>query len=72
MTNRAVQAIPVHDQTRLRSDLRQVQLLLESGLPVVAEDRLYPGTPVKITGGSLEGLQGILPKGPATSVSSSR
>ena len=61
-TRRVVRAIDVIDQQRLWSDLRQVHQLLASGVPVSAEDRLGPGSPVEIQSGPLMGLRGVIVK----------
>lgn len=61
-SNRVAHAIEVHDQARLWEDLRQVDRLLGSGVPVAAEARLAPGTPVEITTGPLAGLCGTVVK----------
>ena len=47
---------------RMWSDLRQIHQLMVSGLPMQAEDRLEPGSPVKIQIGPLAGLQGVIIK----------
>jgi transcription antitermination factor NusG len=59
-SNRIAHAIPVYDQARLWDDLRQVDRLLGTGVPVAAEARLAPGTPVEITTGPLAGLCGTV------------
>jgi transcriptional antiterminator RfaH len=61
-SNRVAHAIEVHDQGRLWDDLRQVDRLLGSGVPVATETRLSPGTPVEITTGPLAGLYGTVLK----------
>jgi transcription antitermination factor NusG len=61
-TNRVVQAIRVVNQERLWQDLRQVQLLIASGEPVVPEDKLGPGVEVEIRHGPLAGLKGKIVK----------
>lgn len=57
-TNRVVRCLPVADQDTLWNDLRQVHHLLSSGLPVVTESRLVPGTPVEVISGPLKGVTG--------------
>lgn len=57
-SNRIAHAIEVHDQPRLWDDLRQVDRLLGTGVPVTAESQLAPGTRVEITTGPLAGLCG--------------
>jgi len=59
-TDRVVHAIEVHDQPKLWTDLRQIEQLIATGAPVTPEAQLAPGTPVEITSGPLEGLQGII------------
>jgi transcriptional antiterminator RfaH len=59
-SNRIVHSLVVHDQARLWADLRQIDRLLGAGLPVAAETRLAPGTPVEITTGPLAGLCGTV------------
>jgi transcriptional antiterminator RfaH len=59
-TRRVATVIEVSDQAKLWSDLRQVHRLMGSGLPVTAEDRLTPGTPVHIREGPLMGLRGVI------------
>jgi len=61
-SNRVAHAIEVHDQCRLWEDLRQVDRLLGSGMPVATETRIAPGTPVEITTGPLAGLCGTVVK----------
>jgi transcriptional antiterminator RfaH len=50
----------VEDQQQLHKDLAAVLHLIESGSPLTAEDKLEPGDPVVITGGSLAGMEGII------------
>lgn len=59
-TNRVVHAIDVADGERLRSDLRQVQQLIESGEPLTVESRLKPGRRVRIRTGSMAGMEGTV------------
>jgi transcriptional antiterminator RfaH len=59
-TNRVVRCLPVADQEGLWNDLKQVHLLLSSGLPVTPEPRLRPGTPVEVVSGPLRGVTGIV------------
>jgi transcriptional antiterminator RfaH len=59
-SNRVAHALAVHEQARLWNDLRQIDRLLGAGLPVAAETRLAPGTPVEITTGPLAGLFGTV------------
>jgi transcriptional antiterminator RfaH len=57
-TKRIVQSLVVNDQETLWRDLRQVQRLIGSGMPVTPEDRLHPGALVEIRSGPLAGLKG--------------
>ena len=59
-TRRVVRAIPAPGQDALWRDLRQIHLLLESGLLVTPEERLAPGTPVEIRSGPLTGMRGTV------------
>ena len=59
-TNLVVQTLPVADQPRLRSDLQAVRRVLESRQNVTPEQRLQPGTPVRIVAGALAGLTGVV------------
>jgi transcriptional antiterminator RfaH len=59
-TNLVVQTLPVADQPRLRSDLQAVRRILESRQNVTPEERLQPGTPVRIVAGPLAGLTGVV------------
>jgi transcription antitermination factor NusG len=51
-------SIQVSDQYRLHVDLSRVFQLMNTGMPLVPEDRILPGTPVEIIAGPLEGLTG--------------
>jgi len=57
-TDRVVNTLPVVDRVELLRDLRQIDQLLASGLPVESESKLEPGTPVEITTGPLAGMRG--------------
>jgi transcriptional antiterminator RfaH len=59
-SNRIVNALEVSDRPRLWDDLRQIDRLLGTGLPVSDEMILAPGTPVEITTGPLAGLCGTV------------
>jgi transcriptional antiterminator RfaH len=59
-TNLVVQTLPVSDQLRLRSDLQAVHRILETRQKVTPEERLQPGTPVRIVAGPLAGLEGVV------------
>ena len=57
-TQRIVRSIQVSDQNQLWCDLAQIHRLIHSGVPIVPEDRLSPGTLVEIRSGPLAGLRG--------------
>jgi transcription termination/antitermination protein NusG len=57
-TNLVAHAIPVVDQQQLQTDLSQLYRLIESEAAVTPEDRLAPGSPVRIVHGPLAGLEG--------------
>lgn len=59
-TDRVVHSLEVHDQTKLWTDLRQIEQLVATGAVVTPESQLTPGTPVEISTGPLEGLQGTI------------
>jgi transcription antitermination factor NusG len=59
-SNRVVHSLPVIDQSQLWDDLRQINQMLGTGLPISAESRFAPGTPVEITTGPLAGLCGTV------------
>ncbi len=59
-TRRVVRSLAVPQQARFQEDLSRVRQLLLAGLPVRPEDRLVPGTTVKIRSGPLAGLRGVI------------
>jgi transcriptional antiterminator RfaH len=59
-TNLVAQTLPVADQPRLASDLQAVRRILETRQKVTPEERLLPGTPVRIIAGPLAGLTGVV------------
>lgn len=58
--DRLVNVLRVDDQANLDRDLRQIQRMLSSGLPVMAEPSYPVGTPIRITSGPLQGLIGVV------------
>jgi transcriptional antiterminator RfaH len=63
-TNLIANVLPVPDQGRLYSDLRRVHHLIATESALTPEERLEPGTPVRITAGTFAGLDGkILRRG---------
>jgi transcriptional antiterminator RfaH len=59
-TKRTVQRIAVEDPEQLRTDLAQLQSLIELGTPLTLEARLEPGRRVRIRHGALEGFEGTV------------
>jgi transcription antitermination factor NusG len=59
-TNRIANCIHVEDQTGLDRDLSRINASLNSGLPMLPEERIQPGTPAEIVNGPLAGHQGII------------
>jgi transcriptional antiterminator RfaH len=59
-TNCVSRWLVVPDQRELTRDLRQVRRLIESGAPLLPEQRMGPGTPVAIASGPLAGLEGTI------------
>jgi transcription antitermination factor NusG len=59
-TRRAARHLDVLDQDKLWRDLRQVQRLIATGLPIRPELALVPGAHVAITTGPLAGLRGVI------------
>ncbi len=61
-TNRISTMLPVPDQEQLLHDLQQVQKLIEAEAPLTIESRLDSGRLVRIRGGSMAGLEGMVLK----------
>jgi transcriptional antiterminator RfaH len=59
-TNRVSQLIKVYDPQPLVADLRGIQHLLESDVPLALECRLQPGRRVRVTSGPFMGLEGTV------------
>jgi transcriptional antiterminator RfaH len=57
-TNLVVNVLPVEDQAQLHADLARVYHLITTGAVLSPEDRVQPGTRVRITNGALAGLEG--------------
>lgn len=55
-----VTRIPIRDQSLFCGDLERVHRLLQAGVPVTPEERLEPGTMVRVCRGALTGLTGTL------------
>jgi transcription antitermination factor NusG len=63
-TNLVVNVLREADQGQLEADLRRVNRLMNSGLALSPEERLAPGTVVRLTAGPFKGLEGkILRRG---------
>ena len=58
--NRLVSVLEVSDQGSLERDLRQIQKMLSSGLPVQPEPAVPVGSRVRITTGPLTGIEGTV------------
>jgi transcription antitermination factor NusG len=58
--NRLVTILEVKDQPSLDRDLRQIQTMLSSGLPVQPEASVPVGARVRITTGPLTGIEGTV------------
>jgi transcription antitermination factor NusG len=59
-TNLVVHVLSVPNQSELFDDLKRINQVIESGLPMAPEERLQPGMPVAIVDGPLAGLQGTV------------
>lgn len=60
MTHRAAHVIPVVDQERIKQDLRQVYMVVESEEPVDLYPSLRRGRRCRVIGGGLKGLEGVV------------
>lgn len=61
-TNLISKTIEVSDGLQLTHDLRQIQRLTQSGIPLSIEANLQPGCKVRIKSGPLAGVEGIILK----------
>lgn len=61
-TNRISRIFPVVDQSRLWTDLRSINELIASDMPLAIERRIETGQHVRIKNGSLRGLEGVVVK----------
>lgn len=59
-TNQIAQVLVVPDQRELFSELQRIKLLLDTRLKLTPEQRLQPGTKVRIVAGALAGLTGVV------------
>ncbi len=61
-TNCVSRCLDVDDSAELVRDLRQVQRLIQSKVPLTPESRIRPGMRVRIRSGSLAGTEGVVVK----------
>jgi transcription antitermination factor NusG len=61
-TNLVSRCLEVPDPEELLHDLRQVYQLVQSDAPLTPEDRIEPGTRIRVRTGSLMGLEGTVLK----------
>ena len=61
-TNLISKTIEVADGRQLIQDLRQIQRLIQLGLPLSVDARLVPGCKVRIKSGPLSGVEGTILK----------
>ncbi|HJN65595.1 MAG: transcription termination/antitermination NusG family protein [Pirellulales bacterium] len=59
-TNCVSRCLPVPDSVQLVHDLHQIQKLVQSDVPLTPEERIEPGSRVRIRSGSLMGLEGFV------------
>jgi transcriptional antiterminator RfaH len=59
-TNCISKTLTVTDGEALSADLRQIRRLILSNVPLTPEARIQPGTPVRVRGGPLAGVEGIV------------
>jgi transcriptional antiterminator RfaH len=59
-TNRVAQAWAATEVEGMTRDLRQIQTLIASGVPLTTEGRLHAGQRVRVKSGSLMGLEGVI------------
>lgn len=61
-TNLISKTIEVTDGPQLIHDLRQIQRLIQLGMPLSIESKLMPGRKVRIKTGPLNGMEGVILK----------
>ncbi|HEY2147169.1 MAG TPA: transcription termination/antitermination NusG family protein [Pirellulales bacterium] len=59
-TNCVSKTLAVADAEILSADLRQIRRLILSNVPLTPEARIQPGTPVRVRGGPLAGVEGVV------------
>lgn len=66
-SNRIAACLRVPDQAGFLEDLRRIKRVLDSGLSLYPEERIRPGSRVRIMSGPLAGLEGIVESRPGRS-----
>jgi transcription antitermination factor NusG len=59
-TKRILQAKPASRKSEMTQDLRNIDRLIKSQLPLNVESRLLPGRRVRVKNGSLIGMEGLI------------
>jgi transcription antitermination factor NusG len=59
-TNRVLRILPVNDEERLITDLRQIERLIEANVPLTVESRLHAGMHVRVRSGLMVGVEGVI------------
>jgi transcriptional antiterminator RfaH len=59
-SNRVSRILPVHDASRLWTELEQLFRLISSGAPLTIEQRLAPGNRVRVRRGPFAGMEGTV------------
>jgi transcriptional antiterminator RfaH len=59
-TNQVARVLPVTDPAALYTDLGAIHRAMHSGMLMVPEERLQPGTHIEIVAGPLKGIQGTI------------
>lgn len=61
-TNTVARWLPIPDDAAFVADLRNIKRLVDTDMPLTPEARLEPGQPVRVRGGALRGLEGMVVK----------
>ncbi|MGB4726591.1 MAG: transcription termination/antitermination NusG family protein, partial [Thermogutta sp.] len=59
-TNCVTHCLEVPDVPRLVKDLQDIWRIVQSGLPILPESKIGPGTRVRIRSGALAGIEGLV------------
>jgi transcriptional antiterminator RfaH len=59
-TNRILRILPVNDSSRLIADLRQIERLIQSNVPLTRESRIHAGMNVRVRNGPFAGIEGVV------------